>query len=120
MKKLFSFLTLFTSMGTLICCALPALFVALGMGAALVGLIGNVPQLVWFSENKIWIFAIGGVLLGIGGFNHFKNASCPVNSPLSKSCQTTKDWSKPLYFLSLGIYAMGAFFAFAAPYLFNS
>ncbi len=30
-------LGLFTSMGTLVCCVLPLVFVSLGMGAALVG-----------------------------------------------------------------------------------
>ena len=37
---------LFTSFGTLICFALPALFVALGMGAAVAGIVSAVPQLI--------------------------------------------------------------------------
>jgi len=39
-------LTLFGSLGTLLCCALPALLVSLGAGAVMASLVTNVPQLV--------------------------------------------------------------------------
>ena len=38
-------LSLFTSTGTLICCALPALLVSIGAGAVMAGLIEAVPQI---------------------------------------------------------------------------
>src|SRR6187200_1056050 len=38
---------LLASSGTLVCCVLPALMVALGAGAALAGLVTAVPQLIW-------------------------------------------------------------------------
>ena len=44
------------SSGTLVCCALPALFVTVGAGAALSSLVSAVPQLVWLSENKEPLF----------------------------------------------------------------
>ena len=40
-----AFLSLFTSTGTLICCALPALLVSIGAGAVMAGLIEAVPQI---------------------------------------------------------------------------
>ena len=53
-----SLATLFASSGTLVCCALPALLVALGAGAALSSLVSAVPQLVWMSENKEALFVL--------------------------------------------------------------
>ena len=62
-----AFLSLFTSTGTLICCALPALLVSLGAGAVMAGLIEAVPQLVWLGKNKALVFGIAGVLLLVSG-----------------------------------------------------
>lgn len=117
MKRLVSFLSLFTSASTLLCCALPALFVALGFGAAFAGLVGNVPQLIWISEHKISLFLIGAILLVVGGILQIKarELSCPVESGLGEACTTTKDWSRPIYLFSVAIYLLGAFFAFMAP-----
>ena len=51
-------LSLFTSLGTLLCCALPSLFVAIGAGAVLAGLISNMPFLIVLSKYKIILFII--------------------------------------------------------------
>jgi len=120
MKRFISFLTLFTSVGTLVCCALPALFLVLGMGAAFAGIIGNVPQLIWFSENKILVFSIGAILLTTGGIlqQRAKNLVCPIDPKLGVACKTTRDWSFWAYVISVGIYIIGAGFAFL-PQLFN-
>lgn len=117
-----AFFSLFTSIGTLVCCAIPALFVTLGFGAALAGLVGTAPQLIWLSENKILIFVIGAALLSIGGFLqwHAQNTSCSAADPtLAGACQQTRDWSKVTYLASIAIYLFGAFFAFIAPILFR-
>lgn len=118
-RKLTSFLTLFTSFSTLICCALPALFVTLGLGAAFTGLIGNFPQLIWISEQKIYLFGVGGVLLVTGGIMQWKSRqmACPIDPKLGEACSTTKDWSVWIYFISVGLYLVGAAFAFALPIL---
>ncbi len=120
MKRALAFLSLFTSVGTLFCCALPALFVVLGMGAALAGLVGAVPQIVWFSEHKGIVFGAGGTLLALGGYLQWnaRASSCPIDPVLGKACSATRDWSKISYFIALGLYLMGAFFAFLAPILF--
>ena len=117
MRRFVAFLSLFTSIGTLFCCALPALFVLLGFGAAFAGLIGNVPQLVWFSEYKIALFSAGAVFLTVGGglqWESYRKAKCPTDPILAEHCTTTRDWSRILYFTSLGIYLVGFFFAFGA------
>jgi hypothetical protein len=119
MKRIVAFLSLFTSISTLLCCALPALFVVLGFGAAFAGLIGAVPQLIWLSENKLSLFAIGGTLLLVGGILRWRarDTMCPVDPVLGEACSTARDWSKPVYFTSLALYLIGGFFAFIAPIL---
>jgi len=120
MKRFVSFLGLFTSFGTLLCCALPALFVALGFGAAFAGLVGNIPHLIWLSERKLSLFLFGGALLALGGALQWnsKQLACPVDAEIAAACSNARDWSRNVYFISVGIYLVGAFFAFAAPYFF--
>lgn len=122
MKRFFAFLTLFTSAGTLICCALPALFVVLGLGASFAGLVGNVPQLIWFSEHKEIVFGVGAVLLIVGGIlqRQTKNVPCPIDPKLGDACKTTRDWSFYTYIFSVGMYLIGAGFAFIPPLLQNT
>jgi hypothetical protein len=120
MKKLLAFLSLFTSLSTLLCCALPTLFVALGMGAAFAGLVGAVPQIVWLSENKLWLFGGGAVLLAAGGALQWRARfePCPIDPAQAQACTSARRSSTILYFVSLAIYGVGAFFAFIAPHLF--
>ena len=110
------FLSLFTSAGTLVCCALPALLVSIGAGAALAGLVSTVPQLIWLSTYKVSVFAIAGVLLLITGFIQWKmrNAPCPVDPELAASCMKMRSINKWVFMLSLLIYVVGFFFAFFA------
>ena len=61
-------LSLFTSFGTLLCCALPSLFVAIGAGAVLAGLVSSMPFLIVLSKYKVLLFIISGLLLFISGF----------------------------------------------------
>jgi hypothetical protein len=49
---LLSFLSLFTSFGTLLCCALPSLLVLLGLGATVASLLSAAPWLVSLSHHK--------------------------------------------------------------------
>ena len=63
-----SWVSIFTSSGTLLCCALPAALVAVGAGATLASLVGAVPQLVWLSEHKGPLFAIAA---GMRPTQHF-------------------------------------------------
>lgn len=110
-------MSLFTSAGTLICCALPALLVAIGAGAALSSLIATVPQLVWFSEHKIAIFITAGIMLVISGALQWRSRRlpCPADPAQARACTQLRRKSLALYFLSVGIFAIGAFFAFLAP-----
>ena len=55
-EKVISFLALFTSTGTLLCCALPASLAAIAGGSAVVGLMSTFPWLAPLSQHKGWIF----------------------------------------------------------------
>ncbi len=50
-------------LGTLICCALPIVLVALGAGSVVASLVSTAPWLVAFSRNKEWVFLVAGGLL---------------------------------------------------------
>ena len=114
-----SLATLVASSGTLICCALPALLVALGAGAALASLVGAVPQLVWLSEHKVGLFIVAGLMLGGSGALQWanRNAPCPTDPRLRDACLRTRKTSLRVYWVSLAIYAVGGWFAFVQPWL---
>ena len=109
-----SFASLFTSASTLVCCALPAFFVALGAGAAFAGLLSRVPQLIWFSEHKALVFGAAAVALSVAGVFQWRarNAPCPLDPRLAAACTSARKWSVRTYFASLAIFAVGAAFAF--------
>lgn len=120
MNRLANFLTLFTSVGTLICCALPALLVSLGLGVVMAGLASNVPGLIWISENKTVVFILAGLMLGLNGVWLWsqRNAPCPIDPTLRDACIAGRKTSKIIYSISLVVFIIGAFFAYVAPALF--
>lgn len=108
-----------TSTGTLVCCALPALLVALGAGAALAGLVSVFPQIVWLSEHKAGVFGVAAAAMALGGVMQWRNrtAPCPTDPALRDACLRTRRWSARVYALSLLFLALGAWFAFVQPLL---
>jgi hypothetical protein len=61
-----SYFSLFTSVGTLLCCALPSLLVLAGLGASVASTLSALPWLVTLSRHKHWTFAISGTLAHLG------------------------------------------------------
>ena len=114
-----NFLSLFTSGSTLICCALPATLVAIGSAATLTSLITHFPQLIWISEHKPLVFGLAGVMLVIAGYLQWqaRHAPCPADVNLAAVCAITRRNALRVYWLSVMIFAIGAFFAFVAPLL---
>ena len=121
-SALAAWLSLLASSGTLVCCALPALLVMLGAGAALSGLVAAVPQIVWLSEHKGWVFGTASVLMLAGGVLQWRNrtAPCPLDPQLRAACLRTRRWSLVVYAVSLVLLAIGAAFAFVLPALMGS
>lgn len=110
---------LLTSTSTLVCCALPALFVSIGAGAALAGLVATVPSLVLLSEYKGLVFGFCACMLIISGYMQWRNryAPCPIDPELAAACAKTRRLSIWIYGASVAIFATGAFFAFVLPEL---
>ncbi len=117
-SSLVSTLALFGSFSTLFCCALPALFVALGAGAALGGLVSNVPQLIWLSEHKVALFLFAACMLTFSGLMRWKSryAPCPADPAQARSCRRLRRVSLAVFTFSLAMYAIGFYFAFVARY----
>jgi hypothetical protein len=105
--------------GTLVCCALPALLVTLGAGAALAGLVSVFPQIVWLSEHKALVFGVALAAMALAGALQWRNRSapCPTDPALRDACLRTRRWSARVYLLSLLFVALGAWFAFVQPLL---
>lgn len=111
--------SLFASSTTLVCCAIPALLVALGAGAALSSLVAVFPQVVWLSEHKLELFAFAGVALAIAGWLQWRarHAPCPVEPSLRNACLKTRKASLRVYIASVALYVIGGWFAFIQPWL---
>lgn len=112
-------LALFGSTTTLVCCALPALFVALGMGAVVAGLISAVPQITWLSENKPLVFGASGALIALAAVMHWRarNAPCPADPVAARACQRLRTASLVILAVAAIAWCIGAFFAFFAAQL---
>ncbi len=114
-----AFITLLASGGTLVCCVLPAVMVALGAGAALAGLVSAVPQLIWLSEHKTLVFGLAFAMLALSGtlLWHARRLPCPSDPTLAKACNRLRRASVILWWIALACIALGALFAFGLPAL---
>lgn len=113
-----AFAALLASSSTLACCVLPALMVALGAGATLAGMVSAVPQLVWLSEHKSWVFGIAAVMLAIAGGALYlgRRLPCPADPQLARACLRMRRMSAWLYACAVLAFGLGATFAFALPW----
>jgi hypothetical protein len=117
-KQLLPFTALFFSLSTLVCCALPALFVALGAGATFVSLLGSFPQLIWISENKGLVFSLAAALLALSTLHRrLIPRECPTDPQLALQCTRARRISGVVSALSWLSLLIGCFFAFIAPFL---
>ena len=108
---------LFASSATLVCCVLPAIFVSLGAGASLAGLVTAVPQLIWMSEHKGLVFGAAGavLLLSAAMLWHARRLPCPIDPSAARACKRLRRISHGLFFIAAALYAIGLIFAFVLP-----
>lgn len=108
-----------TSIGTLVCCVLPAVMVSLGAGAALAGLVSAAPQLIWLSEQKALVFGIATAMLALSGAMlwNARRLPCPADRRQAEACTRLRRWSHRLYATAVVLTALGALFAFGLPLL---
>lgn len=113
-----SYLSLFTSLGTLLCCALPSLLVLLGLGATVASVLSEAPWLVSMSHHKHWVFIVSGVLIA-GNFVYVyaiaprlqaRTGACDPGDPAG--CQTASRFSRLILWCSATIYMAGCFTAY--------
>jgi hypothetical protein len=109
--------SLLASSATLVCCVLPALLVSVGAGAAVVGLVSAVPQLVWLSERKVLVFGTAAALLAVSGvlLLNSRRLPCPTDPVAARACNRLRAVSHWLYGSALTLFAVGALFAFVLP-----
>jgi mercuric ion transport protein len=111
-------MSLFTSLGTLLCCALPSLLVLLGLGATVASALSAFPFLVTLSRHKLWIFLASGLLIAVSFISLYYIAprlqaralGCDIGDP---RCQTASRFSRVALWIAAGVYACGAFVAYA-------
>ena len=114
-RQLFSpSLSLFTSFSTLICCALPALLISIGMGASLASFVSAFPWIIFISKYKIQTFTLAAVLLIVSVYLFWqgRNAPCPSDPIQAKICSKLRFINLIMLFISLVTYLAGFFFAF--------
>jgi len=103
-----SILTFFFSLGTLACCVLPIIFVALGFGTVIAALITQFPIFVVLSLYKIWIFLISALLLFFTAWLLWRpGQSCPVDPDLAAVCNKIQRWNKRIFWVALSIWLIG-------------
>ena len=118
-EKSANLLSLFASSSTLICCALPALLVSLGAGAAFANLITVFPFLVILSQYKIYISLFALVIITIAGFVNYRtyHMPCPIDPELGKSCLQTRKRSRFIYYFSVILFMFASTFTYIIPKL---
>ncbi|MGX4675924.1 hypothetical protein ACWCIB_03555 [SAR92 clade bacterium H246] len=112
-----NFFSLFASTSTLICCALPALFVVLGAGASFASLLGVFPFLIVLSQYKIAISLFALIMIVVAGVVNYKTARmpCPADPELGRACLQMRQRSRRIYTVSIGIFICASIFTYIAP-----
>jgi mercuric ion transport protein len=121
-SALLSYFSLFTSVSTLLCCALPSLLVLFGLGASVASMLSFLPWLVTLSHYKRVTFLVSGVLITLSFVNMYYIAprlraqQCSPDNPTA--CEDASRASKILVWISAAIYALGFFVAYVlGPFL---
>ncbi len=109
-----AWLALFTTAGTLVCCALPIALVTLGLGSAVAALTSNLPFLITLSQHKAWVFAISGLLLAAGWWSVARNRQCPTDPALRAACERAARWNRRILALAAAIWSTGFLAAYLA------
>jgi mercuric ion transport protein len=115
-SALLSYFSLFTSVSTLLCCALPSLLVLFGLGASVASALSFMPWLVTLSRHKQWTFSISGILIALSFVNMYyvaprlRPAECSPDDP--SACEDTSKLGRVLLWVSAAIYVVGVFVAY--------
>ncbi len=113
-EVLSAYAALFASVGTLVCCALPALLVLLGFGlTSVLAFFTAIPGWQRLALYTPWLFLGGGILLAVAFyFSYFYHGrpegevcEIPVGSKES-ACSTATRWNRRILWMSLCLYGL--------------
>jgi len=113
-----SYLSLFTSMGTLLCCASPFAAGSVRTGATVASVLSEAPWLVTMSHHKHWVFVVAGVLISsnfayvyaVAPKLQLRRGACDPADP--SACQTASRFSRVVLWCSAVLYMVGCFTAY--------
>ena len=117
-NALWSYLALFSSLGTLLCCALPSLLVLLGLGATVASFLSAAPWLVTLAKRKVWVFTLSGLLIATDFVYHYwlaprfkaEGEACSIEDGPT-ACDTATRLSRVALWVATAIYGIGFFTA---------
>lgn len=115
--KLITFFSLFGSLGTLLCCALPVVLVTFGLGATFASLTASFQQIIWMVERKDTLFIVTFFLLILSLYFIIKanRQACPIDPKQRELCEKSKKISWRVYIFTLIIYIIGFIFSYIIP-----
>ena len=122
-RSVVPFFSLFASLGTLVCCALPSLLVLIGLGTSVASLLSAMPWLVTLSQHKAVTFTVSGALLAAAWAHRTLLAprlaipeACSAEA--ASACDRAASVGGRLLWVSTTFYVAGVFVAYAlAPIL---
>ena len=120
-SRVLGYLGLFTSVGTLLCCALPSLFVLLGLGATVASVLSSAPWLVTLSHHRNWIFVLSSGLIGANFYYVYRVAPsllvergvCSPDDP--GACARATRISRVVLWASAALLTIGFLTAYVLP-----
>jgi mercuric ion transport protein len=108
-----AYLSLFSSLSTLFCCALPAFLVLVGLSfTSVLGFFTAIPGWQKFGQHENLYYLISGILLALGFyFAYFRGSAAvevceiPTDGRVS-ACSTATRWNRRILWLSLFLYTL--------------
>ena len=110
-------ISLFASSSTLICCALPAVFIVVGAGATFASIISIFPFLVVISKYKVSITLVSLLILVFAGYINYRTyyLPCPADPELGRICLQTRKRSRSIYYFSVILFTFATIFTYLIP-----
>ena len=110
-----AWLALFSTTGTLVCCALPITLVTLGLSATVAAITTSFPFLISLSQHKVWGFGFSAFMLALAGWAiHRPGRVCPVDAELGQAYNRAMVWNCRIWWSSVTLWAIGFFAAYLA------
>ncbi len=114
-----NFISLFASSSTLICCALPSVFIFIGAGATFASIISIFPFLIVISKYKVSITLVSLLILVFAGYINYRTyyLPCPADPELGRICLQTRKRSRSIYYFSVILFTFATIFTYLIPNL---